>query len=162
MLGVSASSTFWHSTTSRFRGLLPTLTRLFDVSRVPAQGFDPPKFQTAYDTLVDREMMRRMDDVLAAEPRLTFAVPLDVNAYAPAHNTVFTRDCTGESLQDLAANRTKRFFLESAALTRGARMELGVHAPGRRLSRGRRARCWTAWRASHTPRPTVPPRNLHA
>jgi len=71
--------------------LLPTLTRLFDVSRVPAQGFDPPKFHNAYDALVDREMMRLMDDVLAAEPRLTFAVPLDVNAYAPAHNTVFSR-----------------------------------------------------------------------
>ena len=56
--------------------LLPKLTGLFDVSRVPAEGFDPPKFQTAYDTLVDHEMMRRMDEVLAAEPGLTFALPL--------------------------------------------------------------------------------------
>jgi methyl-accepting chemotaxis protein len=80
-------------------------------------------------------MMKRMDDVLAAEPRLTFAVPLDLNSYAPAHNAVFTRDCTGNRLEDLEANRTKRFFLESAALTAAARMELGIKAPGRRLSR---------------------------
>ncbi len=115
--------------------LLPTLSRLFDVSRVPVQGFDPPKFQTAYDAFVDHEMMQRMDEVLAVEPGLMFALPLDLNAYAPAHNTVFTRDCTGDTLEDLEANRTKRFFLESAALTRAARMDLGIEAPGRRLSR---------------------------
>jgi DNA-binding NarL/FixJ family response regulator len=114
---------------------LPALSRLFDVSHVSVKGFDPPKFQTAYDALVDRAMMQRMDAVLAGEPQLTFALPLDLNAYAPAHNTVFTRDCSGDRLHDLEANRTKRFFLESAALTRAARMDLDIEAPGRRLSR---------------------------
>ncbi len=121
--------------------LIQRLQRLFDVSRVSEHGFDPPKFLTAYDSLVDVQMMERMDAVLAAEPRLTFALPFDLNAYAPAHNTVFSRDCTGDPEQDLAGNRTKRFFLDSAALTRAARMELGVELPPRRLR----------WRRSHAP-----------
>jgi methyl-accepting chemotaxis protein len=115
--------------------LIKRLERLFGVSRVGPDGFDPPKFQTAYDSLVDRQMMERMDAVLAEEPRLTFALPFDLNVYAPAHNSVFSRDCTGDRDHDLAENRTKRFFLDSAALTRAARMELGVELPVRRLTR---------------------------
>jgi methyl-accepting chemotaxis protein len=115
--------------------LMRRLQRLFDVSRVAPEGFDPPKFQTAYDSLVDVQMMERMDAALAAEPCLTFALPFDLNVYAPAHNSVFSRDCTGDQEHDLATNRTKRFFLDSAVLTRAARMELGVDLPSRKLSR---------------------------
>ena len=111
------------------------LQRQFDVSRVPAHGFDPPKFLTEYGSLVDRQMTERMDAVLAAEPYLGFAVPLDLNVYVPAHNSVFSCDCTGDPERDLILNRTKRFFLDSAALTRAARMELGVELPQRKLSR---------------------------
>ena len=111
------------------------LQRQFDVSHVPAHGFDPPKFLTEYGSVVDGQMTERMDAVLAAEPYLGFAVPLDLNVYAPAHNSVFSRDCTGDPERDLILNRTKRFFLDSAALTRAARMELGVELPQRRLSR---------------------------
>ena len=48
---------------------------------------------------------------------------------------MFSRDCTGDPERDLILNRTKRFFLDSAVLTRAARMELGVELPQRRLSR---------------------------
>ncbi|MGO9960102.1 MAG: methyl-accepting chemotaxis protein [Solirubrobacteraceae bacterium] len=111
------------------------LQRLFDVSRVGPEGFDPPKFQTAYDSLVDVAMMERMDAALAVEPCLTFALAFDLNVYAPAHNSVFSRDCTGDPERDLATNRTKRFFLDSAVLTRAARMELGVDLPPTKLTR---------------------------
>jgi methyl-accepting chemotaxis protein len=115
--------------------LIQRFQRLFDVTRVSELGFDPPKFHTAYDAIVDVEMMERMDAVLAAEPRLTFALPFDLNAFAPAHNSIFSRDCTGDPAQDLVGNRTKRFFLDSPALTRASRMELGVELPVRVLSR---------------------------
>jgi methyl-accepting chemotaxis protein len=108
--------------------------RLFDVTRAPAGGFDPPKYHTPYDALVDRRMMERMDAVLVAEPGLTFALPFDLNVYAPAHNSVFSKDITGDVGRDLIGNRTKRFFLDSSALTRGSRMELGVVLPERILT----------------------------
>jgi methyl-accepting chemotaxis protein len=115
--------------------LIDRFSRLFDVKRADPQGFSPPKYHTAYDALVDREMMRCMDAVLADEPLLTFALPFDLNAYAPAHNSVFSKDITGDQDRDLAGNRTKRFFLESGALTRASRMELGVSLPGEVLTR---------------------------
>ena len=109
--------------------------RLFDVSAADPAGFSPAKFHTAYDALVDRQMMQRMDAMLATEPGLTFALPFDLNAYAPAHNTVFSQDITGDPARDLAGNRTKRFFLDSGSLTRASRMELGVELPGEALTR---------------------------
>jgi methyl-accepting chemotaxis protein len=110
--------------------------RLFDVSRAPQDGFEPAKFHTAYDALVDEAMMDRMDAVLTAEPGLTFALPFDLNAFAPAHNRTFSRPITGDQATDLAGNRTKRFFLDAPALVRASRMELGVSLPDAVLTRG--------------------------
>ncbi len=115
--------------------LIHQLDRLFNVGMACDEGFSPPKFRTAYDSLVDEQMMERMDRVLAAEPRLTFALPFDLNVYAPAHNRVFSSDWTGDPAADLERNRTKRFFLDSAVLTRAARLGLGIQPPPRRLSR---------------------------
>jgi methyl-accepting chemotaxis protein len=115
--------------------LIQRFARLFDVSRASPEGFQPPKYHTAYDAAVDSQMMERMDAVLAAEPGLTFALPFDLNAYAPAHNSVFSKAITGDVAADLVGNRTKRFFLDSPALTRASRMELGVALPERVLTR---------------------------
>lgn len=115
--------------------LIDRFARLFDVRYADPSGFSPPKYHTAYDAVVDRAMMERMDAVLAAEPKLTFALPFDLNAWAPAHNTVYSKDITGDAAKDLAGNRTKRFFLESGALTRASRMEIGVELPGQVLTR---------------------------
>ncbi len=115
--------------------LIQRFARLFDVSRAPSTGFDPPKYHTPYDAAVDLQLMERMDAVLAAEPGLTFALPFDLNVFAPAHNTIVSQDITGDPAADLAGNRTKRFFLDSPALTRGSRMELGVELPAKVLSR---------------------------
>lgn len=100
--------------------------RLFDISRANPSGFTPPKYHTAYDALVDKQMMVFMDAVTAAEPALAFALPLDLNAYACAHNTAVSQPITGDPAIDLAKNRTKRYFLDSAPLTRAARIGLGL------------------------------------
>jgi len=115
--------------------LIPRFARLFDVSRADADGFTPPKYHTAYDALIDREMMQHMDAMLAEIPELTFALPLDLNTYAPCHNQAFTTPITGDPDKDLVGNRTKRMFLDSPVLTRGARMELGIELPTRAFSR---------------------------
>jgi methyl-accepting chemotaxis protein len=100
--------------------------RLFDISRADPSGFTPAKYHTAYDALVDKQMMRFMDAVTAAEPALAFALPLDLNAYACAHNTAVSQPITGDPAVDLAKNRTKRYFLDSGPLTRAARIGLGL------------------------------------
>ena len=105
-----------------------SLARLFDVSRVPPEGFQPPKYSTAYDAAVDLELSEEMEATLRKEPRLVFALPIDLNTYAPMHNRAFCQDWTGIPERDLAGNRVKRFFWDQRVLVRGARVGLGAAA----------------------------------
>ena len=107
---------------------IQSLRRLFDVRRVPATGFTPPKFATAYDALVDEALQPIFDDVLGQEPKLIFTLIMDLNSYAPTHNRVYMKDWTGDPAQDLAGNRIKRFFTDARVLVRGARTGLGAAA----------------------------------
>jgi len=104
------------------------LGRFFNVLRVPPEGFIPPKFGTPYDAFVERPLQEVFDRVLEQEPRLTFALVLDLNSYAPSHNKRFTQDWTGQPDKDLAGNRVKRFFTDNRVLVRGARYGLGEAA----------------------------------
>ncbi|MBL8516577.1 MAG: chemotaxis protein [Betaproteobacteria bacterium] len=101
-----------------------TLAHLFDVSRVPASGFTPPKFRTRYDHLVDVDLMRAMDATRAREPALIFALVIDLNSYGPIHNREYCKDWTGVAADDLVGNRVKRFFTDQRVLVRGARVGL--------------------------------------
>jgi methyl-accepting chemotaxis protein len=107
-----------------------SLSRFFSVARVPAEGFTPTKYRTAYDALVERPLQEAFDQVMEQEPRLTFALILDLNSYAPSHNKRFAQDWTGQADKDLAGNRVKRFFTDNWVLVRGARHGLGKEAEG--------------------------------
>jgi hypothetical protein len=104
---------------------IASLGRLFDVSRVPLAGFDPPTYATAYDALVDEELTELYDRQLAEHPWLTFALGSDLNVYSPAHNSRFCADWTGEAAADLLGNRVKRMWLDAPPLVRAARFGLG-------------------------------------
>jgi len=101
---------------------IPSLSRLFDVSRVPPSGFDPPKFGTAYDALVDKEFMRLIDEMMAREPQVNTATLIDLNGYIPIHPSKACQDWTGNRASDLLTNRCKKFYL--GASLRGARVGL--------------------------------------
>jgi methyl-accepting chemotaxis protein len=115
---------------------IASLSRLFDVSRVPPTGFDPPKFSTDYDALVDEELMALYDRYLAEHPWLAMAVGSDLNVYGPAQARRFTADWTGDRAKDLLGNRGKRILVEHPALARADRMGLsGRELPLRPLTR---------------------------
>jgi methyl-accepting chemotaxis protein len=116
-------------------GQIARLARLFDVSRVPQEGFDPPKYNTSYDALVDIELTARLEATLASEPGLTDAGIADLNTYAPAVLSALTQPWTGDRALDLERNRSKRFFLGSPAMLRASRAGLGVELPAQALSR---------------------------
>ena len=77
---------------------------------------------------MERPLQEAFDHVLDQEPRLTFALILDLNSYAPSHNRRYVQDWTGQPGQDLAGNRAKRFFTDNRVLVRGARHGLGEAA----------------------------------
>jgi methyl-accepting chemotaxis protein len=115
---------------------IASLGRLFDVSRVPATGFDPPKFSAAYDALVDLELLALYDRYLAAHPWLALAVGSDLNVYGPAHARRFTADWTGDPARDLVGNRVKRILTDNPALVRANRLGIGGRdLPQRPLTR---------------------------
>ena len=107
---------------------IPGLASFFDIRRVPPEGFSPPKYRTGYDALVERPLQEAFDHILELEPRLTFALVLDLNSYAPSHNRRFAQDWTGQPDKDLGGNRVKRFFTDNRVLVRGARHGLGAAA----------------------------------
>ncbi len=109
-----------------------SLSRLFNVSRVPASGFNPPKYSTACDALVDVALQKLLDDILARESRLILTVVSDLNTYTPVHNRVYCKDWTGVMEKDLAGNRAKRMYADQPAVVRGVRAFLGsrcAHLP---------------------------------
>jgi methyl-accepting chemotaxis protein len=89
---------------------IQSLSRLFDVSKVPPTGFDPPKYATRYDALVDVELRRRMDEMKVVEPALLYALVNDLNLYTPTHHLECCSDWTGIAEKDQANSRLKRFF----------------------------------------------------
>jgi len=115
--------------------LIQRFARLFDVSCAEADGFTPPEYHTAYDALIDREMMQHMDAMLAGDSRTDVRAAARSDHYAPCHNQAFTKPITGDPDKDLVGNRTKRMFLDSPVLTRGARMEFGIELPARAFTR---------------------------
>ena len=113
---------------------ISSLSRLFDVSRVPPSGFDPPKFGTPYDAIVDKELMRLIDAMLAREPMVNTATIIDLNGYIPIHPSKVCKDWTGNRETDLLTNRCKKFYL--GASLRGARVGLPQAAElGERVTR---------------------------
>ena len=115
---------------------IASLGRLFDVSRVPLAGFDPPKFSTAYDALIDEPLMALYDRTLAENPWLALAAGSDLNVYAPAHARRLCDDWTGDPRQDLIGNRIKRLLTDNPALVRANRVGIGGRdLPHRPLTR---------------------------
>jgi methyl-accepting chemotaxis protein len=99
----------WRYTEAR-GPLVQQLARLFDVSRVPEDGFDPPKYLTTWDHLVDLPMRELTDRVLASNPRLVNAVAPDLNGYHYVHLSRHCQDWTGDPARDGPGNRIKRIF----------------------------------------------------
>jgi methyl-accepting chemotaxis protein len=107
---------------------IQSLAHLFDVSRVPPQGFTPPKYHTRSDKVVDVALKEAMDGIKAREPALIFALLIDLNSYGPIHNAEYCQAWTGDPAKDLVGNRVKRFFTDQRVLVRGARVGLGARA----------------------------------
>ena len=148
---------------------IASLRRLFDVSRVPLSGFDPPKFSTSYDALIDEALMALYDRTLAEHSWLALAAGSDLNVYAPAHARALCAGWTGDPRQDLIGNRIKRILTDNPALVRANRVGIGgrklpardavaLGVPRRRLRPDRAARAASS-AGSCRPTPATPARS---
>lgn len=87
-----------------------TLARLFDVSRVPSEGFEPPKYATPYDAAIDVAVIDVLDEELqrAAPFRPLTIIVSDINSFLWAYPRHFIGAWIGNVERDNQTNRVKR------------------------------------------------------
>jgi methyl-accepting chemotaxis protein len=100
------------------------LGRLFDVSRVPERGFDPPKFETRYDRAVEDGFNSLIDEYVPKHASIKAMFAVDLNGYCFGHYRECRQAWTGDYVTDLNNNRIKRFFDDDLSL-RCSRVGLG-------------------------------------
>lgn len=100
------------------------LGRLFDVSRVPDRGFDPPKFETRYDRAVEDGFNALIDEYVPKHASIKAMFAVDLNGFCFGHYRECRQAWTGDYVTDLNNNRIKRFFDDDLSL-RCARIGLG-------------------------------------
>jgi methyl-accepting chemotaxis protein len=100
------------------------LSRLFDVGKVPDQGFDPPKFETRYDRAVENGFNEIIDAYVARHSSVKAMFAVDLNGFCFGHVRACRQAWTGDYVTDLNNNRIKRFFDDALSL-RCSRVGLG-------------------------------------
>jgi len=100
-----------------------TRSELFDTNYIEIPGTLPQKYHTAYDSYTDINVQQPLDDYLASDDQLFFAVIVDRNGYLPTHNTRYSNPLTGDLEQDKVGNRTKRMFNDPVGLAAARNLE---------------------------------------
>ena len=83
---------------------------IFDQSYQQIANANPPRFRTGYDEQVEPALQALYDRVLGQLDGCVYALAVDTQGYAPAHNQRFSKPPTGVYEQDLAGARHKRIF----------------------------------------------------
>jgi methyl-accepting chemotaxis protein len=91
--------------------------RLFAYLYYPIPHTDPPKFNTDWDRLADRDIQAIEEAILSKSSTISFAVMVDKFGYLPTHNLRYSQPLTGNTATDLVNNRTKRIFNDRTGLS---------------------------------------------
>jgi methyl-accepting chemotaxis protein len=90
--------------------------KLFARLYYPIPKTRPPKYNTDWDKLADRDLQPLEEAAKTKSSSVAFAVVVDVAGYLPTHNLEYSRPLTGDLSVDVKANRTKRIFTDRAGL----------------------------------------------
>jgi methyl-accepting chemotaxis protein len=94
-----------------------TEERLFSALYYPIPNTNPPKFNTDWDRLSDRDILPLEEAALTKSPSIVFVVLVDRNGYLPTHNQRYSQPLTGNAAVDLVNNRTKIMFMDQTGLS---------------------------------------------
>lgn len=82
---------------------------VFDRNYKPIAGTVPQKYSTVYDKTIEREFQKIYDRVANEIKGCIFCLCVDVNGYAPTHNSKYSKPLIGTE-QDTINSRDKRIF----------------------------------------------------
>jgi methyl-accepting chemotaxis protein len=77
---------------------------------------NPKRYRTVYDHLCEEILRVAGDATLKGGAAIVYALAMDSNGYAPAHNSKFSHPPTGDYEKDLAGTRHKRIFDDMVGL----------------------------------------------
>ncbi|HNH23965.1 MAG TPA: hypothetical protein PK261_03165, partial [Accumulibacter sp.] len=83
---------------------------VFDQSYREIPGSNPKRFHTNYDEAIEPLLQPLYDEFLGQVSGLIYALGVDTNGYAPAHNRKFSQPPTGDPAKDVLHSRNKRIF----------------------------------------------------
>jgi len=83
------------------------LARLFSIDRLGPNGFNPPKYRTRYDQLIDEPLVPICDKFATIDPHFIYASVGDFNSFAVMVPKTLREDITGDPSRDLGGNRIK-------------------------------------------------------
>ena len=74
---------------------------------------------TKFVTLADVKLPPIQEDVLSADPRITFCVAVDRNGYLPTHNLIYSKPQGPDPVWNAANCRNRRVFNDRTGLSAG-------------------------------------------
>jgi methyl-accepting chemotaxis protein len=83
---------------------------VFDQDYRQIAGSNPPRHTTRYDAAVEKQLQALFDRTLMSLEGCVYALAVDRNGYAPAHNSAFSKPPSGDYETDLKHCRDKRIF----------------------------------------------------
>ncbi|MDO6442652.1 MULTISPECIES: methyl-accepting chemotaxis protein [unclassified Marinobacter] len=98
-------------------------SKLFDKTRTPIQGTQPPKYTSSFDSFTDNNLPAVQERVKDSHPSLVYAAAQSPDGYIPTHNREFAHPPTGEPEVDLMRSRSKRLFNDRTAIRCGNHKE---------------------------------------
>lgn len=89
---------------------------VFDQNYKEIPNSNPKRYTTSYDSRCEGILRSAGDAALDKCPGVIYALPLDSNGYAPAHNSKFSNEPSGDYSKDLVGTRHKRIFNDLVGL----------------------------------------------
>ena len=89
---------------------------IFDDNYTRIPGSNPARFHTSYDRSIDEAVTRIIDHTLEQLAGGSYALVVDRKGYAPAHNSIYSRQPTGDIDHDTRHCRDKRVFDDQVCL----------------------------------------------
>jgi methyl-accepting chemotaxis protein len=96
---------------------------VFDTGYRPVPNTNPAKFRTSYDEAIETELQPLLDDMVKQVDGGVFAIAIDENGYAPAHNSFHSHPMTGNPDVDRVKSRNKMMFKDQVGQRAGRSLD---------------------------------------
>ncbi len=90
---------------------------IFDTNYREIPNSNPKRYKTSYDDLFEKELQPISDRILGLIDGSLYAACIDLNGYAPTHNSRYAKPPTGKYEVDLVNTRDKRKYNDKTALS---------------------------------------------